>query len=232
MHHIEEKFGIIVSKTTCYKARSMARKMLRGTLAEHYHLLPAYVEELKKVSRGSTFEMVLEEDANDSLIRLKRLYICFDSLAQGFLAGRKRVIGLDGCFLKTATKGQLLSDVGRDGNNQMFPIAWAVVEGENQDSWTWFIQLLMQDLGISDGLGWTVIGNQQKGLENTVAYLLPHAEHRNCARHIYANWKKKGHSNEELKVLFWKAVKCTTHQEFKGIMRRMSTVKAQAGQDF
>ena len=139
MHHIEEKFGIIVSKTTYYKARSMARKMFRGTLAEHYHLLPTNVEELKKVSMESTFEMILEENANDSLIIFKRLYICFDSLAQGFLVGCRRVIGLDSCFLKTATKGQLLSVVGRDGNNQMFPIAWAVVEGENQDSWTWFI---------------------------------------------------------------------------------------------
>ena len=44
----------------------------------------------------------------------------------------------------------------------MFPIDWVVVEGENQDSWTWFIKLLMQDLGIFDGLGWTVISDQQK----------------------------------------------------------------------
>ena len=117
MHHIQEKFGRIVSKNTCYKARSMVHKIIQGTLAEHYHLLPAYVEELKKVSRGSTFEMVLEEDANDSLIRFKRLYICFDSLTQSFLTGCRRVIGLYSYFLKTATKGQLLSDVGRDVNN-------------------------------------------------------------------------------------------------------------------
>ena len=32
-----------------------------------------------------------------------------------------------------------MSVVGKDGNNQMFPIAWPVVEGENQASWTWFI---------------------------------------------------------------------------------------------
>ena len=86
MRELQEKFVIIVSKNTCYKARSMARKMLQGTFVEHYHLLPAYVEELKKVSRGSNFEMVLEEDAHDSLIRFKRLYVCFDSLAQGFFA--------------------------------------------------------------------------------------------------------------------------------------------------
>ena len=48
--------------------------------------------------------------------------------------------------------------------------------------------------------------NFLQGLENAVFYLLPHAEHRNCARHIFANWKKKGHSTEALRVLFWKAV--------------------------
>ncbi|CAL1394692.1 unnamed protein product [Linum trigynum] len=30
----------------------------------------------------------------------------------------------------------LLTAVGKDGNNQMFPIAWVVVEGENRDSWS------------------------------------------------------------------------------------------------
>ena len=69
------------------------------------------------------------------------------------LEGCRKVIGLDGYFLKTETKGQLLSVVGKDGNNQMFPISWAIIEGENQTSWTWFIQLLMVDLEISDGLG-------------------------------------------------------------------------------
>ena len=53
---------------------------------------------------------------------------------------------------------------------KMFPIAWAVVEGENQTSWTWFIQLLMRDLGISDGLGWTIISDQQK--VNIVSFII------------------------------------------------------------
>ena len=74
--------------------------------------------------------------------------------------------------------------------------------------------------------------NFLQGLENAVSYLLPHAEHRNCARHIFANWRKKGHSTEALRALFWKAVKCTTHEDFTRIMRQMSTLKPQATQDF
>lgn len=35
---------------------------------------------------------------------------------------------MNDCFLKGDTKGQLLSIVGIDGDNQMYPIAWAIVK--------------------------------------------------------------------------------------------------------
>ncbi|TYJ15670.1 hypothetical protein E1A91_A10G199100v1 [Gossypium mustelinum] len=36
------------------------------------------------------------------------------------------LIGLDGCFLKGPFKSEFLKSVGRDANNQIFPIAWTV----------------------------------------------------------------------------------------------------------
>ncbi|CAN1176724.1 hypothetical protein LINPERHAP2_LOCUS32698 [Linum perenne] len=56
----------------------------------------------------------------------------------------------------------ILTAVRKDGNNQMFPIAWAVVEGENRDSWGWFISILQEELNLGDGSGWSVISDQQK----------------------------------------------------------------------
>ncbi|XP_078438200.1 uncharacterized protein LOC144708658 [Wolffia australiana] len=231
LRELQEKYGIIVSRPTCYNASSLARKMLQGSLNEQYHMLPCYVAELQKVNINSTFQLEVENDIHHSFARFKRLYICLESLVRGFLEGCRPVIGLDGCFLKTELKGQLFNAVGRDGNNQMFPIAWAVVEGKNQTSWTWFISLLIRDLGIVDGYGWTIVSDQQEGLENAVAGLLPNAEHRNCARHIYENWRKKGHSTNILRNLFWKAVKCTKREGFQSVIRQMKTLKAEAAQD-
>ena len=37
--------------------------------------------------------------------------------------------------------------MGRDGNDQMLPLAYAVVEVENKETWTWFLELLIKDLG-------------------------------------------------------------------------------------
>ena len=49
------------------------------------------------------------------------------------------LIGLDGCFLKGEYRGQLLTAIGKDGNNQMLPIAYAVVEAETTELWSWLL---------------------------------------------------------------------------------------------
>ncbi|GKF45577.1 hypothetical protein Tco_0135379, partial [Tanacetum coccineum] len=44
-------------------------------------------------------------------------------IKQGWLDARKRVIGLEGCFLTHTWKGQILIAIGWDGNNHMYPTA-------------------------------------------------------------------------------------------------------------
>ncbi|WOL10979.1 hypothetical protein Cni_G19740 [Canna indica] len=125
---------------------------------------------LKKVYKHGLFPIMVE-----GYNRFKRIFVGFDALKEGFLGGCRPVISLDGCFLKSKAGGQLLSAVGRDGNNQMFLVCWAVVEGENEESWRWFLIRLTEHLGIVDGFGWTIISDQQKGLQNTVRALMPNA---------------------------------------------------------
>ncbi|PKI57115.1 hypothetical protein CRG98_022509 [Punica granatum] len=94
--------------------------------------------------------------------QFKRFYVCLDACRRGFLAGCRGIIGLDGCFLKGPCKGELLSAIGKDANNQMYPIAWAVVEAECTDSWTWFLNNLKHDLGLGNGNGWSFMSDRQK----------------------------------------------------------------------
>jgi hypothetical protein len=86
----------------------------------------------------------------------KRIYICLDACKKGFSAGCRRVIGLDGCFFKGQTNGELLCAIGRDANNQMYPIAWAVVAKENNEEWDWFMDLWLLRRTMRSGIGlWT-----------------------------------------------------------------------------
>ena len=90
------------------------------------------------------------------------MYIGYKMLKNGFMQVCRNIIGLDGTFLKGITHGALLVAVGKDYNNMMFPIVWAVVGGENQQPWTWFLGILCRDLNISNGLDWSFILDQQK----------------------------------------------------------------------
>jgi len=89
-------------------------------------------------------------------------YICFDAMKKSYLAGCRPCIGLDGCFLKGVCRGQLLVAVCKDGNNQMLPLAWVVVEIENMHTWRWFVNLLKSDLQLGDGTNLTIITDMQK----------------------------------------------------------------------
>lgn len=91
-----------------------------------------------------------------------RFYVCFGRIKRAWRSYSRPIFGIDGCFLKYFTEGQLLAAVGRDSNNQMYPLAWAVVEKENEDNWKWFIGKLQNDLNLGDGSGFTVISDRQK----------------------------------------------------------------------
>ena len=104
------------------------------------------------------------------------------------------IIGLDWCHIKGHHTGQLLSAVGVDANNGMFPIAFAVVESEGKATWTWFLKWLQIDLSIENGYHWTFITDKQKGLKEALTGIWEEgsvmAEHRHCARHLQSNFTK------------------------------------------
>ena len=65
-------------------------------------------------------------------------------------------------FLKGSCKGELLVAVGRNKNNQMYPISWAVVDQEAKHSWSFFINHLIQDLNLGIGHDLSVMSDMQK----------------------------------------------------------------------
>ncbi|GJY39979.1 zinc finger, PMZ-type containing protein, partial [Tanacetum coccineum] len=130
-------------------------------LIEHYSKLWEYRQAVLESNPCSTCHLETE-DRDDGKITFKRMYIYFKGIKQGWLDVCRKVIGLDGCFLTHTCKGQLLIAIGRDGNNQMYQIAWAVVSVENKDNWAWFLSLLQEDLELGYGGGLTLISDGYK----------------------------------------------------------------------
>ena len=126
-------------------------------------MLHQYANEVKKVMPTSTIKL-MTEPAEQGIEgrRFKRFYVCLGPLKEGFKDGCRPLIGLDGCHLKGPFGGILLTAVGTDPNEGMYPIAWAQVEAENSSSWDWFLGLLKDDLGIENTGTYTFISDRQK----------------------------------------------------------------------
>ncbi|KAD5508225.1 hypothetical protein E3N88_15928 [Mikania micrantha] len=65
--------------------------------------------------------------------------------------------------------------------------------------------------------------NEDDGIIEAVKDVFPYAEHRQCTRHIYANFKKK-FRGLQFKNLFWAAANSTTKQQFEEIMEDLKTI--------
>ena len=95
----------------------------------------------------------------------QRLYVCLDACKKGFVAYRP-FIGVDACHLKGHYGGQLMTTMAINLNNQLFSLAFAIVEVEMKDSWTWFILKLISDINASSKRRLTFISDQQKCCPN------------------------------------------------------------------
>ncbi|XP_073138095.1 uncharacterized protein [Henckelia pumila] len=175
INYIKRECGVNVSKWKAVRAKKYALQSIKGVDNVQYEILMDYCETVLKYNPGSRIIIRAREDCVAPTFG--KLYYSLSGLKMNFLTSCRPIIGLDGCFLKTVHGGQLLTAIGRDGNDGMVPIAIAIVEIENRDTWTWFLRELLEDIG---GLGenkWTFISDRQKGLIKALKDLVPDSEH-------------------------------------------------------
>ncbi|XP_072087366.1 uncharacterized protein [Arachis hypogaea] len=106
----------------------------------------------------------------------------------------KQIVQVDGTHLYGKYKGCLLVAVSQDGNNNIVPIAFAIVEGETSDAWHFFLSNLRQHVVIRDGVG--LISDRHESINAVVersngAWSPPRAFHMFCIRHIESNFLRK-----------------------------------------
>jgi hypothetical protein len=111
-----------------------------------------------------------------------------------------------------------------DPENQIVPMAFALAEGENIESWSWFMRLLrVQVLGPSHTI--CLISDRHAGILNAANKDIvgfPPLVHRWCMRHFSTNYWRY-HRKKEV----WCCER--TEHEFKETRRELDKVINQAG---
>ncbi|XP_049388704.1 uncharacterized protein LOC125853077 [Solanum stenotomum] len=205
---VRKTLGLYVGKTLCYRAKQRIMKENMGGWKVEFARLSDYADMIKQTNPGSSCWVKIDKEIEPGKNLFVYFYVCFHAFKQGWLEGCRNIIEFDGCFLKGVCKGELLVAVGKNGNNQMYPIAWAVVDTETKHSWSRFIRYLIADLNLGTGEGLTVMSDMQKGLIPVLSELLPNAEKRMCARHIWSNWHVNW-KGEERRKQFWRCSKAS-----------------------
>ncbi|CAN0148704.1 unnamed protein product [Ectocarpus fasciculatus] len=184
---IKEDLGIDVTPSNICRARKLLVKKDVFEKDSSFQYLRSYCS--KVIQSGGVAVLELHGDNT-----FKRIFICHEACIFGFTFLRK-IVSLDGAHTKNNFKSQILTAVGLDSENQLFIVAFSIVDVENIDNWTWFLTNLMSSIGNLDDLensldGYHFISDRHKGLLTAVERAFPKVLHLMCMKHLERNIRR------------------------------------------
>ena len=108
-----------------------------GSERDEFRKILAYLEVLKKKDLFGHF--ILKTDPATE--RFQRLFIS-PSACRDTFRSCLRIVACDGTFTKSKFRQTLLFAVTIDENDEVVYLAWALVESENEDTWSFFLKEL------------------------------------------------------------------------------------------
>jgi hypothetical protein len=122
-----------------------------------------------------------------------RLLWSFEPLIKGFRFC-KPLVHVDGTWLYGKYRGTSLLAVAQDGNNHVFPVAFAIVEGETKEAWNFFLKNLRTYVTPQNDI--CLISDRHPSIKS--AYENPQngwtantSTHMYCIRHIAQNFMRE-----------------------------------------
>ncbi|XP_013617663.1 PREDICTED: uncharacterized protein LOC106324199 [Brassica oleracea var. oleracea] len=162
-----------------HRTLKFAREIDEGTPECGFESLPSYLYMIRRADPSTVTRLQIDE-----LGRFMYVFLAFGASVNGFPFMRKVVV-VDGTFLNGKYKGTLLTSLAQDGNFQIFPIAFAVVDTENDDSWHLFFTQLK--LLIPDDEGLAIISDMHNSIGKAIRNVYMLASRGICTYHLYKN---------------------------------------------
>ena len=114
----------------------------------------------------------------------------------------------------------------QDANNQIYPLAFAIVDSENDDSWTQFFEQLKKVILNTSEL--VFVSDCHKSIAKGIQKFYNQENHVVCTRHLKENlktyFKKKGSH-----ALFTLASECYTKVEFRDYFQQIYNMDSEMG---
>ncbi|XP_022749618.1 uncharacterized protein LOC111299020 isoform X2 [Durio zibethinus] len=163
-------FGLELNYSQVWRGIEDARQQLQGSYKEAYGQLPWYCDKVKEANPGSFTKLLIGDDR-----KFQRLFLSFHATVCGFQSGCRPLLFLEAIPLKSKYHEILLTATALDGDDGIFPVAFAIVDIENDDSWHWFLEQLRSAVSISHSI--TFVSDRDKGLMKHVLEIFENSYH-------------------------------------------------------
>ncbi|KAM0880332.1 hypothetical protein ACQ4PT_033648 [Festuca glaucescens] len=185
---LQTQYKIELSYFKVWARKKAAMNELHGTWEESFTMLWRFKAALEEACLGSIVDIDCKKI--NGQMHFSRMFVCIRACVDGFLAGCRPYLGVDSTHLTGKYNGQLAAATAIDGHNWMYPVAYGIFGKENKANWAWFMSNLKKAVGTPPGL--TIHTDACKGLAYGVKKAFgDDAEHRECFRHLMANFRKK-----------------------------------------
>ncbi|XP_025665054.1 uncharacterized protein [Arachis hypogaea] len=195
---VQSKFNYTISYRKAWLAKQKAVEKIFGGWEASYEALPTWFEAMvaKEPSAAVEYETAYAyrgDELVEDLRILTRVFWAFYPCIKAFRSC-KPLVQVDGTHLYGKYKGALLVAVSQDGNGNIVPLAFAIVEGETADAWHFFLSHLRTHVVNRDGVG--LISDRHESIISAVgrsdgAWQYPRAVHMFCIRHIASNFLRR-----------------------------------------
>ncbi|XP_025703187.1 uncharacterized protein [Arachis hypogaea] len=195
---LQQRKGIWEVKRPIYMrvwlAKQKAVVHIYGDWDESYNDLPRWVLGVQLTMPGTvavlrTSPVRVGGQVDDSQAYFHRLFLTFPPSVEVF-RHCKPLVSIDGTHLYGKYGRMLLVAIAQDGNSNILPIAFALFEGENAESWSFFLSHLRQHMTLP---GLLVISDRHNGIKAVLeapdgGWLPPAAYCAFCIRHVAVNF--------------------------------------------
>ncbi|XP_038975678.1 uncharacterized protein LOC120106712 [Phoenix dactylifera] len=185
---IHREYSVELPYHQAWHGKEVAMKDLYGHRSKSYDRIYWYCDAILETNPDSIAEYETIEG------RFKRLFISFHASVVGFIRGCRPLIFMDGTFIKHKDGGVILGATSKDANDDMFPIAYGVVDTEIDDNWDWFCRNLKD--AIYSCIEWrskqiTFMTDRHQGIIKSVPKYFSGSYHSYCFRHVKDNFKNQ-----------------------------------------
>ncbi|CAA0817618.1 Unknown protein, partial [Striga hermonthica] len=161
IHDMQVQHGIELSYQKAWRSKRKAMDEVRGNPDMSYGKINEYLQKVCESNPNSVVKLSATSDQHFMYV-----FMCLNASIKGWNHCRP-IIVVDGTFLSSTYGGILLTACCQDANSHILPLAFCIVDSENNDSYTWFFTKLREVLTVREGL--CIVSDRHGSIKHAVA---------------------------------------------------------------